>query len=302
MLPDSVGRAGLKQWLRLGLERRPGGWRIAQALARGQSAAPIQMQGLAPVYVDLRSFDLLEISLFLAAPKEPEFERDDRAIFRALVKPGDMVFDIGANIGYHLVLFSSLAGETGLVFGFEPQPVLLANLRRTVNGLPNTRLLECALSDAPGEITFHIPDHGYHMLASMGDPGVASRKVACQALRLDDLWMSRAIPLPDFIKIDVEGAEPLVFRGGEEMLNREDAPIIFFEQWQEAARRIGFSGTAAADFLCSLQRAEFSLFEASGAKLRPLTSNNVEKGNLLAVPKSRLSRLVDANLELSTPS
>jgi FkbM family methyltransferase len=291
LLPDSVARAGLKRWLRLGLEKQPGGWRIAQMLAQGQGAAPIQMQGLAPVYVDLRSFDLLEISLFLAAPNEPEFERDDRAIFRAVVRPGDVVFDIGANIGYHLALFSSLAGEAGTVYGFEPQPMLLPNLRRTVNGLPNTRLLEYALSDEPGEVTFHIPDHGYHMLASMGDPGVASRKVACKASRLDDLWISHEIPLPDFIKIDVEGAEPLVFRGGEQMLNRDDAPIIFFEQWQDAARRIGFSGTAAADYLCSLKRPDFLLFEASGTKLLPLNSNNVEKGNLLAVPKSRRSRL-----------
>lgn len=291
MVSTSIARVLLKQWLRYGLDKKHGGWRVAQKLAKGQSSAPVRTGNLAPVYLDLSGFDLLEISLFLASPAEAEFEREDRNAFRKLVKPGDVVFDIGANIGYHLSLFASLVGESGMVYGFEPQPVLLPNLRLTAGGIANAKLIECALSDREGELILHAPEHGYHMLAAIADPGVKSTEIRCQSATLDRLWSEQQIPLPDFIKIDVEGAETLVLRGAKELLNREDAPIVFFEQWQEAAERSGFRGTEAADVLLSLERPGFTLFELVDGKLRSLAANTVSKGNLIAGPKSKLSRV-----------
>ncbi|MFZ0591991.1 MAG: FkbM family methyltransferase [Bryobacteraceae bacterium] len=291
MLPNSFARALLRQWLRLGLDKRPGGWRIAQILVAGQESAPIKLAKQAPVYVDLRDFDLLEISLLLAAPREPDFEREDRELFRELLKPGDVVYDIGANIGYHTALFASLAGSSGKVYAFEPQPALLPNLRRTIAGMPTATLLELGLSNTESCLELHVPSHGYHMLASMGDPGVDSHVVVCKTAMLDKLRASGEIAAPDFIKIDVEGAEPLVFEGARHLLDQPLAPIVFFEQWQDAARRLGLKGTAAADFLLALGNPQFELFEAVGATFRPLDTNHVEKGNLLAVPKARRSRL-----------
>ena len=269
------------------MQKLPGGWRIATTLAKNQSSAPIQIGKLSPVYVDLRNFDLLEISLLLASPNEPEFEKEDRALFRSLVCPGDVVYDIGANLGYHTSLFGVLAGPLGCVHAFEPQPGLLPNLRKTVSRMPNAVLWECALSETEGEVTFHIPDHGYHMLAGMGDPGVHSRPVACPAFTLDALHGQGRIEAPSFIKIDVEGAEPFVFRGARTLLNQPEAPLIFFEQWGEAAKRLEFKATEAADFLLSLPTPRYQLFEAVGDHLRFLTVNDVAKGNLLAVPEAK---------------
>jgi FkbM family methyltransferase len=277
----------LKHWLRLKLETRPGGWRVARRLAATQGSAAVRVGNLSPVYIDLRTFDLLEVSLLLASPREPEFENEDRLLFRKLVKPGDVVYDIGANIGYHTVLFSSLAGPTGRVYAFEPQPALLPNLRRTVKGLHNALLLECALSDAEGTLTFHIPDHGYHMLASLGDPGVPSQAVLCNAVTLDSVYERDEVKAPDFVKIDVEGAEPLVFRGAHRLLNRKHAPVLFFEQWREAAQRLGFAKTEAADFVLSLPAANYQLYKVSGPSVSKLNVNDIEKGNLLAVPQER---------------
>jgi FkbM family methyltransferase len=291
MLPNSFACALLKQWLRLGLEKRPGGWRIAQALAAGLESAPITVGEQAPIYVDLRGFDLLEVSLLLASPGEPDFEKEDREVFRKLVRPGDAIYDIGANIGYHTSLFASLAGSSGKVYAFEPQPVLLPNLRRTIGGIPTAMLFELALSNTKSELELHVPAHGYHMLASLSDPGVDSHVVVCQTATLDTLYESGEIVAADFIKIDVEGAEPLVFEGGRNLLDRPEAPIIFFEQWQQAAQRLGFMGTAAADFLLALGSPQFELFETIGAGFRPLDINHVEKGNLLAMPRARHSRL-----------
>ncbi len=284
---DSISRVLLKRWLQLKLPKLPGGWRIATILAKNQSSAPIRIGKLSPVYLDLRGFDLLEISLLLASPNEPEFEKEDRVLFRRLVRPGDIVYDIGANLGYHTSLFGALTGPSGRVHAFEPQPGLLPNLRKTVNRIPNAVLWECALSETEGEVKFYVPDHGYHMLASIGDPGINSRPVVCQALTLDGLHAEGKIEAPDFIKIDVEGAEALVFRGARALLNRLEAPLIFFEQWHEAAKRSGLSSTEAADMLLSLPVAQYRLFEVIGERLRPLPVNKVAKGNLLAVPEMR---------------
>jgi FkbM family methyltransferase len=284
----------LKFWLRHNLHTVRGGWRIAQLLARGQNSVPVTVQGGSPIYIDVTGFDLLEQSLFLAAPEEPDFERAERSLFRKIVQPGDIVFDIGANIGYHAALFASLIKPDGRLIAFEPQPALLPNLRRTIEAIPHARLFECLLSDQPGEATLHVPEHGYHMLAGMSDPGVPSLTVECEVETLDRLHRSGEIPLPDFVKIDVEGAESLVLRGGRELLNRPDAPIIFFEQWNTAAERCHCRPGDAVEILGSLAKPRFELFLVSEEGLRRVDAGIPGKCNLLAVPLSRKPRIADA--------
>lgn len=286
-------RSLLKLWLRHNLHTVRGGWRAAQLLARNQRSVPVTVQGGSPIYVDLSGFDLLEQSLFLAAPGEPEFERAERSLFRKILRPGDIVFDIGANIGYHAALFANLIKPDGRLIAFEPQPALLGNLRRTIEAIPHARLFECLLCDRPGEAMLHAPAHGYHMLAGMSDPGVPSQAIACEAETLDRLHTSGEIPLPDFIKIDVEGAEFLVLRGARRLLNRSDAPIVFFEQWDSAAERCHCRAGDAIDFLRSLSRPEFEVFLVSEEGLRRVDAGIPGKCNLMAVPLSRESRIAE---------
>ena len=85
----------LKFWLRHDLHTVRGGWRIARLLARKQKSVPVESKAEVRSHIDVTGFDLLEQSLFLAAPGEPDFERAERAIFRKIVRPGDIVFDIG---------------------------------------------------------------------------------------------------------------------------------------------------------------------------------------------------------------
>jgi len=281
----------LKFWLRHNLHTVRGGWRVAQLLARSQNSVPVTVHGTSPVYIDVTGFDLLEQSLFLAAPGEPNFERTERSLFRKLLRPGDIVFDIGANIGYHAALFASLINPDGRLIAFEPQSALLPNLRRTIEAIPHATLFECLLSDQPGEAKLHVPEHGYHMLAGMSDPGVPSHAVACAVETLDRLHMSGEIPLPDFIKIDVEGAEPLVLRGARQLLDRSDAPIVFFEQWDGAVERCRCRRGDTVEILRSLAEPCFELFLVSEEGLRRIAADIPEKCNLLAVPLSRKSRI-----------
>ena len=73
---------------------------------------------------------------------------------RRFVRAGDVVFDIGANLGLHTVL---LAGLRGRAFAFEPNPELLPTLEMTVQELGNTTLCACALSDEDSDCTLFVP-------------------------------------------------------------------------------------------------------------------------------------------------
>jgi FkbM family methyltransferase len=139
-----------------------------------------------------------------------------------VVKRGDVVFDVGAHVGFYTLLASSLVGETGKVFAFEPLPRNLGYLEKHLhlNAVRNTVLFKAAVSDSTGEVHFReAPSHAMGQINAEG-----SLVVPC--VSLDDLCAQKAIPLPDLVKIDVEGAEARVLRGAENIL-RHGRPTIF---------------------------------------------------------------------------
>lgn len=191
-------------------------------------AVPVIIADRAPLYVDLRrgsAHDLLKGSPWKRAP----YEAHEQDVMSRVVMPGDVAFDIGANIGLHTVLLSQLVGGHGKVCAFEPNAEMLPTLRRTVEGLGNATLFAYALADKTAESDLFVPEDA--SMASLADwtdgrlPDKA-RKLTCEQRRLDDLIVSGVVPQPDFIKCDVEGAELMVFRGAREALNRVDAPIV----------------------------------------------------------------------------
>lgn len=143
--------------------------------------APVEIAGLPPVYVDLRagySHWLLEHSPHAGIPNET----DEEKVVRRIVRAGDAVFDIGANIGWYTVLLSQLVGTEGTVHSFEPNAALLPNLKFTVANLPNATLHAVALSDEQGDATFYVPED--HQTASLADwthgRVGATREITCR--------------------------------------------------------------------------------------------------------------------------
>lgn len=149
------------------------------------------------------------------------YEPDQTELFRRSVRPGDDVLDLGAHLGYYTLLASRLAGISGRVFAFEPQPRNVAYLRRhaQLNGCRNVEVVEAAVYDRTGEVRFQ-PGRGSGTGKVAEDGGTAVR-----AVRLDDFVVERGI-VPAVLKIDVEGGERRVLDGAREMLRR-DRPLIF---------------------------------------------------------------------------
>lgn len=265
---------------------------------------PVIIRNSSPVFVDLR-FGISHQWLRGSPWATPPFEADEQAVMRQLVQPGDTVFDIGANIGVHTVLFSQLVGPNGQVVVFEPNPTLIPALGRTVAGLGNASLHPFALSDHIGEATLYVPssDHEMGSLADYtGDPGLAdwraetrvskAEMLTCELKTIDSLVEAKVIPRPDFIKCDVEGAELLVFTGGQKALSRSDAPIILFEAIAACSRGFGLTVSAAMDFLAALPLSSYRFFEVrDGGSLVQLTGSGFTAPNILAVPESKLARV-----------
>lgn len=149
------------------------------------------------------------------------FETGKRLLFERTIRPGQVVFDIGANVGYYTLLASSLVGKHGKVYAFEPLSENLIYLRQhlVLNNISNVEVIEAAVADVSGTGSF---DPGLnrsmgHLTAHSGFP--------VRVVSLDDLIENEQLPAPDCLKIDVEGAEARVLRGALGVLSRH--PKIF---------------------------------------------------------------------------
>ena len=169
-----------------------------------------------------------------------EWTESEFSVIRRLLKAGDNVIDIGANIGSHTVPLAKLVAPGGLVLAFEPQPrifqLLAANV--TINGLSNVRLYQFGCSDQPGSIRF--PDLNYNANNNYGGVKLTAfppatgngrettppdRSYAIQLVTLDDTCDIDRVAL---IKIDVEGMELSVLRGADRIIRRL-RPVLFVE-------------------------------------------------------------------------
>ena len=145
-----------------------------------------------------------------------------------LMRFGDHVIDVGANVGSYTLAFSRKVGETGKVIAFEAQNYLAKILEKSLldNDVNNVLLVEMAVSDKEEVLYFKEPDYDAHINA--GAVSLTSvkatnmRQVSC--VRLDDMQVTRC----DLIKIDVEGMSDKVLDGAIEIIENF-RPIIVLE-------------------------------------------------------------------------
>jgi FkbM family methyltransferase len=166
------------------------------------------------------------------------------------IKPGDVVLDLGANLGYYTCVFGKLAGLHGRVVGFEPNDMNYDLLTRNIahNRLENVQAIKAIVADKPGIgiLTEHdSSNRGAHMAIPIDHPQF-SKKTIHPRVTLDDL-MSAGIDRVDFIKMDTQGSEPLIFKGGRDLIKanakRLHMIVEFLPDWLD-----GILGIKPADF------------------------------------------------------
>jgi FkbM family methyltransferase len=151
----------------------------------------------------------------------------------AVVRPGDLILDVGAHFGYFTLLFAHLVGDRGHVVAFEPTPSTFDVLCRNVADRANVLAVNAAAGSGAGEAT--IRDYGLRYCAwnTLGAQPRMSANHMCQSspvvkvMRLDD-YIARARLAPDVIKIDAETFEREVVVGLEHTL-AERRPAVIME-------------------------------------------------------------------------
>lgn len=157
-----------------------------------------------------------------------DFEPHMVQLFRALVGPDDVVADIGANIGLTAILFSSLAKQT---YAFEPSPstfrLLSENLAK--NRITNVETINLGLGSKEETLTITFAKNnrsgGYVSDKIRPEAGHVTEEICIDTL---DYYFASREPMPTFLKIDVEGFEQNVVRGGAALMQRA-RPIVVME-------------------------------------------------------------------------
>lgn len=164
-----------------------------------------------------------------------DYDLQLRAWLNAL-NPGDTVIDIGANIGVYTIRSAMRVGPTGRVIALEPLPTTADRLRRNIarNKVTNTMVIEAGIADRDGEAFLY--EHGRQSSASIcGDS--AGPRYRVQVRTVDSLVKELALSRVDWIKVDIEGAEPMALIGMKNTI-QQFAPRMLVENNASAADSI----------------------------------------------------------------
>ncbi|MBN1264363.1 MAG: FkbM family methyltransferase [Anaerolineales bacterium] len=161
------------------------------------------------------------------------YEPDLQGALATFVNPGAIVYDVGANIGYVSMMCAKCAGPEGKVFAFEPLPDNQQRFMRTLalNQLQDrVVLVNKAVGRSTGSTTFWV-----HASTSMGrldsvmpENGQFQRSIDIEIVSLDDYIYTQGHPVPDVIKLDIEGGEVDALPGMQRLL-KEGRPLLLVE-------------------------------------------------------------------------
>jgi FkbM family methyltransferase len=258
-----IGKETIKRWLAGTPLDAP-----ARALYRALVAAPAKKPpASAPVspYVTLNAL----------------YDAQTVAVMARVLAPGSNCIDVGCHHGAILDNMLRFAAH-GTHFAFEPLPDLFAGLAAKYANVPTVRLHELALSDASGECTFQ------HVVTNPGYSGLKQRlynrpneqvvEITVKVARLDDV-LPAGFDIR-FVKIDVEGAELQVLRGGTGMLRRS-RPFVVFEH-----------GLGAADCYGTRPEQVFDLLSGCGLRVS-LIKDWLERGSARAFTRAAFAEEFD---------
>jgi FkbM family methyltransferase len=290
---SSLCERALRLYSRIALTER-GGYRLARAVRKARP--PDAWRG---VFHTPDDFDIeLDISDY------PDicmayglYELDTARLIKRLLGPGDHFVDCGAYIGYFTLLAATCVGQGGKIDAFEPQAANFARLQENVRRnhlLDRVTLHSMALSDREGTVELyrpseHVDNHGTSSMfpdpewnQRAGSSAIATTAAATRtevrAMRLDDVLHSAR---PKLIKIDVEGAEPLVVGGMTKLISSEAPPAIILEFNPPKAAVAGFDSTEAVKRLLDLQP-RYQLFTV-GWRLKSLTLDELKQRSQINV-------------------
>lgn len=179
-------------------------------------------------------------------------DKQEIALMKKYIQTGDVVLDIGANIGFYTKILSELVGENGKVYAFEPDKTNYGYLMENAGHLKNVVFFNKAVSDKTGKITLYHSDllnvdHKTYATENY----TSTTEIDCVAI--DDVVPDHKV---DFIKIDIQGFEYFAFKGMENVFAKMENLKIVTEFYPYGIKKSGVSST---DFINLLLQYNFKI-------------------------------------------
>ncbi|TNC80918.1 MAG: hypothetical protein C9356_11245 [Oleiphilus sp.] len=162
--------------------------------------------------------------------EQGDWFEDEIRFARVFTKPSMAALDIGANYGLYSNAIAKKLGPKGRLWCFEPTPNTAEALRATIKRNKykgRVKVLEYGLSDQAGSATFYMSPNA-ELNSLEPTEGAFTRKQTIELTTLDDFMSQHSLPTIDFIKLDAEGEELNILRGGKAFFERH-APLVMFE-------------------------------------------------------------------------
>lgn len=224
---------GLPERRRAELARRLRAGRTSRALlgaaAGWYGRAPVPIAGGLGHLLYVSTADLpldhAHAGLIVRGTLEPPVQE----ALRRLLGPGDVFYDVGANVGFFTLVGARLVGPTGRVVAFEPVPSCARAVRRNIelNDFAHAQVREQAVAGADGSARLLVVgEASWSHLEFTGRHADVRDEIDVPVVALDSLVATGTIPAPDVLKIDTEGAELQALEGARETIARHRPAIV----------------------------------------------------------------------------
>lgn len=187
-----------------------------------------------------------------------------------------VIFDVGANIGYHSIFFKKrIPGAK--IYAFEPIPKNFSYLRQhfDLNNIKDVEPINVGLSNYKGDVVFYFdPNCSVNASARNVAGKIDIQEIKCQVVPLDQVALERNLNV-DFIKVDVEGAELMVLEGAIETL-KKDRPIVFVEMLRKWTAAYDYHPNQIIEFMAKLGYRCFLLNKGHLEAFEKMTDDTVD--------------------------
>lgn len=172
------------------------------------------------------------------APLLGRWEPAMQKIMTRVIREGDTVYDLGANFGLHGILCSKLSGDKGMLYNFEPLPNNIREIKDNyeLNGIQNYENIQLAVSNQNTVLKFSVAAHATQGKIVKENNGVIGIDV--ESITLDQFILNGNRP-PNFIKMDIEGAEGEALEGYSNNLEKSFPLMIVELHSPEADKKVG---------------------------------------------------------------
>jgi len=198
------------------------------------------------------------------------YELDETKYLKNTLKENQVALDLGGNIGYYSILMRHIVGEKGMIFAFEPIEKFANMIKMSANenGFKNIYVYTACVGskDSPKnviQVDFNLTPNrgGTHLVEKNASIPIYHERKEVEVITIDEMFQDKKI---DFIKMDVEGAEPFVIDGAINLLKKHH-PTILSEVHREQLQKV--SKCTSKEFIKKLENIGYKCYRLKSGKL-----------------------------------